>query len=155
IVANDFAAADPYRAATHNKGIMNGVDAVALATGNDWRAIEAAAHAYASRGGRYTSLTRWYKGPNGELVGEMDIPMKVGTVGGPLQSNPTVALNHRLLGVKSGRELAEVMGAVGLAQNFSALRALATDGIQQGHMTLHARSCAIAAEAPPELFDAL
>lgn len=155
IVANDFAAADPYRAATHNKGIMNGVDAVALATGNDWRAIEAAAHAFASRGGRYTSLTRWYKGPNGELIGEMEIPMKVGTVGGPLQSNPTVALNHRLLGVKSGRELAEVMGAVGLAQNFSALRALATDGIQQGHMTLHARSCAIAAEAPPELFEAL
>jgi hydroxymethylglutaryl-CoA reductase len=153
IIANDFASVDPYRAATHNKGIMNGVDAVALATGNDWRAIEAAAHAYAARSGRYTSLTRWYKGDKGELVGELEIPMKVGTVGGPLQSNPTVALNHRLLGVKSGRELAEVMGAVGLAQNFSALKALVTDGIQQGHMTLHARSVAVAAGAAPEIFD--
>lgn len=153
ILANDFACVDPYRAATHNKGVMNGVDAVALASGNDWRAIEAAAHAYAARGGRYTSLTRWYKGDNGELVGEIEIPMKVGIVGGPLQSNPTVALNHRLLDVKSGRELAEVMAAVGLAQNFSAIRALATEGIQQGHMTLHARSVAMAAGVPPELFD--
>src|ERR1700757_2660858 len=153
ILANEFATIDPYRAATHNKGVMNGVDAVALATGNDWRAIEAAAHAYAARGGRYTSLTRWYKGPNGELVGELDIPMKVGTVGGPLQSNATVALNLRLLGVKTARELAEVMGAVGLAQNFSALRALVTEGIQQGHMTLHARSVAVAAGATPEIFD--
>jgi hydroxymethylglutaryl-CoA reductase len=153
ILANEFASIDPYRAATHNKGVMNGVDAVALATGNDWRAIEAAAHAYAARGGRYTSLTRWFKGPQGELVGEMDIPMKVGTVGGPLQSNATVALNLRLLGIKSARELAEVMGAVGLAQNFSALRALVTEGIQQGHMTLHARSVAVAAGATPEIFD--
>ncbi|MBL6749944.1 MAG: hydroxymethylglutaryl-CoA reductase, degradative [Nevskia sp.] len=153
ILANEFASIDPYRATTHNKGVMNGVDAVALATGNDWRAIEAAAHAYAARGGRYTSLTRWYKGPNGELVGEIEVPLKVGTVGGPLQSNPTVALNLRLLGVKSARELAEVMGAVGLAQNFSALRALTTEGIQQGHMTLHARSVAIAAGATPEIFD--
>jgi hydroxymethylglutaryl-CoA reductase len=153
ILANEFASIDPYRAATHNKGVMNGVDAVALATGNDWRAIEAAAHAYAARGGRYTSLTRWYKGPNGELVGELDIPMKVGIVGGPLQSNATVALDLRLLGVKTGRELAEVMGAVGLAQNFSALRALVTDGIQQGHMTLHARSVAVAAGATAEIFD--
>ncbi len=153
ILATDFARVDPYRAATHNKGVMNGVDAVALASGNDWRAIEAAAHAYAARSGRYTSLTRWYKGDNGELVGEIEMPMKVGTVGGPLQSNPTVALNQRLLGVKSGRELAEVMAAVGLAQNFSALRALTTDGIQQGHMTLHARSVAIAAGVPAELFD--
>jgi len=153
ILANEFASIDPYRAATHNKGVMNGVDAVALATGNDWRAIEAAAHAYAARGGRYTSLTRWYKGPNGELVGELDIPMKVGIVGGPLQSNATVALDLRLLGVKTGRELAEVMGAVGLAQNFSALRALVTEGIQQGHMTLHARSVAVAAGATAEIFD--
>lgn len=153
VLANDFACIDPYRAATHNKGVMNGVDAVALATGNDWRAIEAAAHAFAARSGRYTSLTRWYTGDAGELVGEIEIPMKVGTVGGPLQSNPTVALNHRLLGVESGRELAEVMAAVGLAQNFSALRALTTDGIQQGHMTLHARSVAMAAGTPPELFD--
>ena len=159
IIANDFASVDPYRAATHNKGVMNGVDAVALATGNDWRAIEAAAHAYAARGGRYTSLTRWYRGTvEGErdaLVGELEIPMKVGTVGGPLQSNPTVALNHRLLGAKTGCELAEVMGAVGLAQNFSALRALVTDGIQQGHMTLHARSVAVAAGATAEVFDEL
>lgn len=153
ILATEFASLDPYRAATHNKGVMNGVDAVALATGNDWRAIEAAAHAYAARSGRYTSLTRWFKGEHGELVGEIEMPMKVGTVGGPLQSNPTVALNHRLLGVKSARELAELMGCVGLAQNFSAIRALATEGIQQGHMTLHARSVAMAAGAPPEIFE--
>ncbi|MCK9539635.1 hydroxymethylglutaryl-CoA reductase, degradative [Dokdonella sp.] len=153
ILANEFASLDPYRAATHNKGIMNGVDAVALATGNDWRSIEAAAHAYAARGGRYTALTRWFKGEQGALVGELDMPMKVGTVGGSLQSNATVALNLRLLGVKSARQLAEVMGAVGLAQNFSALRALVTEGIQQGHMTLHARSVAITAGASAEIFD--
>ncbi|QOC23349.1 hydroxymethylglutaryl-CoA reductase, degradative [Wenzhouxiangella sp. AB-CW3] len=153
IVANDFARVDPYRAATHNKGIMNGVDAVALATGNDWRAIEAGAHAYAARGGRYTSLTSWTCADNGDLLGELEIPLKVGTVGGPLQTNPTVALNLRMLGVESARELAEVMGAVGLAQNFSAIRALVTEGIQQGHMTLHARSVATAAGVPPELFD--
>lgn len=153
ILANDFATVDPYRAATHNKGVMNGVDAVALATGNDWRAIEAAAHAYAARNGRYSALTRWYLGGDGELIGELEIPMKVGTVGGPLQSNATVALNHRLLGARSARELAEVMVAVGLAQNFSALKALVTDGIQQGHMTLHARSCALAAGATPEIFE--
>jgi hydroxymethylglutaryl-CoA reductase len=153
VLANEFACVDPYRATTHNKGVMNGVDAVALATGNDWRSIEAAAHAYAARGGRYTSLTRWYKGEQGELVGELEMPMKVGIVGGSLQSNATVALDLRLLGVKSARELAEVMGAVGLAQNFSALRALVTDGIQQGHMTLHARSVAITAGATAEIFD--
>ncbi|WP_376689857.1 hydroxymethylglutaryl-CoA reductase, degradative [Wenzhouxiangella sp. EGI_FJ10409] len=153
IVANDFARIDPYRAATHNKGIMNGIDAVALATGNDWRAIESGAHAYAARGGRYASLTQWYKDDDGALVGELEIPIKVGTVGGPLQTNPTVALNMRMLGVESARELAEVMGAVGLAQNFSAIRALVTEGIQQGHMTLHARSVATAAGTPPELFD--
>ena len=153
IVANDFARVDPYRAATHNKGIMNGIDAVALATGNDWRAIEAGAHAYAARGGRYTALTQWARGDNGDLVGELEVPIKVGTVGGPLQTNPTVALNLRMLGVQSARELAEVMGAVGLAQTFSALRALVTEGIQQGHMTLHARSVATAAGVPSELFD--
>ncbi|HET7676134.1 MAG TPA: hydroxymethylglutaryl-CoA reductase, degradative [Gammaproteobacteria bacterium] len=153
ILANDLAIVDPYRAATHNKGIMNGVDAVALATGNDWRALEAAAHAYAARGKTYTSLTRWYKNANGDLVGSIEIPMKVGTVGGPLQSNLTVAVNHRMLGIKSARELAELMGAVGLAQNFSALRALVTEGIQQGHMTLHARSVAMAAGASAEIFD--
>jgi hydroxymethylglutaryl-CoA reductase len=153
IIAGDFADVDPYRAATHNKGIMNGIDAVALATGNDWRAVEAGAHAYAARGSHYTSLTRWYKDDEGCLVGEIEIPLKVGIVGGSLGSNPTVALNLRLLQVESARELAEVMGAVGLAQNFAALRALATEGIQQGHMTLHARSIVTAAGAPPELFD--
>lgn len=153
IVANDFARVDPYRAATHNKGIMNGVDAVALATGNDWRAIEAGAHAYAARGGHYTAMTRWEKADNGDLIGELEIPIKVGIVGGPLQTNPTVALNLRMLGVESARELAEVMGAVGLAQNFSAIRALVTGGIQQGHMTLHARSVATAAGVPADLFD--
>lgn len=152
ILANDLAVVDPYRAATHNKGIMNGIDAVALATGNDWRAIEAAAHAYAARNGQYSSLTRWYKDADGNLVGELEVPMKVGTVGGPLQSNPSVAINHRMLDVNSARELAEIMGAVGLAQNFSALRALVTDGIQQGHMTLHARSVAMAAGTPAHLF---
>ncbi len=153
IIAGEFADIDPYRAATHNKGIMNGIDAVALATGNDWRAVEAGAHAYAARGSRYTSLTSWRKDDEGNLVGEIELPLKVGIVGGSLQSNPTVALNLRLLGVKSARELAEVMGAVGLAQNFAALRALATEGIQHGHMTLHARSVVSAAGAPAELFD--
>jgi len=155
IIASEFAAIDPYRAATHNKGIMNGIDAVTLATGNDWRAIEAGAHAYAARGSRYTSLSRFYQNNDGDLVGELEIPIKVGTVGGPLQSNPTVALNLRLLDVKSARELAEVMAAVGLGQNFSALRALATDGIQKGHMSLHARSVAMAAGAPPEIFNSV
>jgi hydroxymethylglutaryl-CoA reductase len=153
ILANDMARVDPYRAATHNKGIMNGVDAVAIATGNDWRAIEAAAHAYAARGSHYTSLTKWYRNEAGDLVGELEMPMKVGTVGGPLQSNPAVRIGHRILSVASARELSEVMGAVGLAQNFSALRALSTEGIQRGHMTLHARTVAMAAGTPPELFD--
>ena len=153
IIAAEFANIDPYRAATHNQGIMNGIDAVALATGNDWRAVEASAHAYAARGNNYTSLTRWYKDNAGCLVGEIELPLKVGIVGGSLESNPTVDLNLRLLNVASARELAEVMGAVGLAQNFAALRALVTEGIQQGHMTLHARSVVSAAGTPPELFD--
>lgn len=153
ILANDLATVDPYRAATHNKGIMNGVDAVAIATGNDWRAIEAAAHAYASRDGRYRALTRWYKGDEGELVGEIEIPMKVGTVGGSLETNPSVRINHRLLGSPNAPELAGIMAAIGLAQNFAALRALSTDGINQGHMTLHARSVASTANIPEPLFD--
>ncbi|MBC7794388.1 MAG: hydroxymethylglutaryl-CoA reductase, degradative [Clostridia bacterium] len=153
ILANDMARVDPYRAATHNKGIMNGVDAVAIATGNDWRAIEAAAHAYAARGSHYTSLTNWYRNEAGDLVGELDIPMKVGTVGGSLESNPAVKIGRRILNITKARELAEVMGAVGLAQNLSALRALSTEGIQRGHMTLHARSVAMAAGVPTELFD--
>ena len=153
ILANEFASIDPYRAATHNKGIMNGIDAVALATGNDWRAIEAGAHAWAARGTHYASLTQWTRGADGSLVGQLEIPIKVGIVGGPLQSNPTVGMNLRMLGVQSARELAEVMGAVGLAQNFSAIRALVTEGIQQGHMTLHARTVVAAAGAGPEIFE--
>jgi hydroxymethylglutaryl-CoA reductase len=111
VLANDFAVVDPYRAATHNKGIMNGIDAVAIATGNDWRAIEAAAHAYAARSGKYASLTQWYKDDQGNLVGEINIPLKVGTVGGNLQSNPAVPVVHRILGKPSARELAQVMWA--------------------------------------------
>lgn len=153
IIAADFAHADPYRAATHNKGIMNGVDAVALATGNDWRALEAGAHAYAARHGRYGSLTEWWKDEDGNLRGRIEMPMKVGIVGGPLESNPAVAMHLRLLGVESATELAEVMAAVGLAQNFAALRALATDGIQTGHMTLHARTVVKAAGTPAEHFN--
>jgi len=153
VIASDFACVDPYRAATHNKGIMNGIDAVALATGNDWRAIEAGAHAYAARLGRYGSLSQWWQDQDGNLHGRIELPLKVGIVGGPLESNPGVEMNLRILGVKSARELAEVMAAVGLAQNFAALRALATEGIQTGHMTLHARSVVKAAGAPPEFFD--
>jgi hydroxymethylglutaryl-CoA reductase len=132
---------------------MNGIDAVAIATGNDWRAIEAAAHAYASRGPSYTSLTHWDQNDKGDLLGSLEIPLKVGIVGGPLESNPSVEITHRMLNINSAKELAEVMSAVGLAQNFAALRALSTEGIQQGHMTLHARSVAAAASAPPELFE--
>ncbi len=153
ILANHFAAVDPYRAATHNKGIMNGIDPVAIATGNDWRAIEAGAHAYAARGHVYTSLTNWYKDEEGNLIGNIELPIKVGTVGGPLQSNPAVKVVHKILGVESARELAELMGAVGLAQNFAALRALVTEGIQRGHMSLHARSVAKAANVPEGIFD--
>ena len=153
VLANDLALVDPYRAATHNKGIMNGVDAIAIATGNDFRAIEAAAHAYAARSGRYRGLTRWHQTETGDLAGEIEMPMKVGTVGGSLETNPTVRLNHRLLGSPNAAELAAVMGAVGLAQNYAALRALSTAGIQQNHMTLHARSVASAAGVPAEHFD--
>ena len=153
IIASDFAHADPYRASTHNKGIMNGVDALALATGNDWRAIEAGAHAYASRLGRYTALSKWSKNDKGDLIGQIELPIKVGIVGAPIESNPAVALNLRILNVDSATELSKVMAAVGLAQNFSALKALATDGIQKGHMTLHARSVVKAADTPHHLFD--
>ena len=153
VLASDLAQVDRYRAATHNKGIMNGVDAVAIATGNDFRAIEAAAHAYAARDGSYRGLTRWRKDGDGALVGAIEMPMKVGTVGGSLETNPTVRLNHRLLGSPNAAELAAVMGAVGLAQNYAALRSLATAGIQQNHMTLHARSVASAAGVPEALFD--
>ncbi len=153
IMAGEFATVDPYRAATHNKGIMNGVDPIAIATGNDWRAIEAGAHAFAARSGRYTSLTKWSADESGNLCGSLEMPIKVGIVGTVVDSNPTAALNIRLLGVKSATELAQVMGAAGLAQNFAAIRALATEGIQKGHMTLHARSVVTAAGAPQEIFD--
>ncbi len=141
-----LAEADPYRATTHNKGIMNGIDAVLIATGNDWRAVEAGAHAYAARSGRYTSLSRWWA-DDGDLRGELEMPMAVGIVGGATQVHPTAKACLAVLGVKSARELAEVVVSVGLAQNLAALRSLATEGIQRGHMSLHARQVAIAAGA--------
>ncbi len=138
---------DPYRAATHNKGIMNGVTAVVLATGNDTRAVEAGAHAYAARGGSYLPLTRWEKDENGDLVGTIEMPVAVGLVGGATRSHPVARAVIKILGVRTARELSEVIAAVGLAQNFAALRALATEGIQRGHMRLHAKNIAIAAGA--------
>jgi hydroxymethylglutaryl-CoA reductase len=148
-----LAVADPYRAATHNKGIMNGIDAVVIATGNDWRAVEAGAHSYAARGGRYTSLSTWQLDGSGNLVGTLELPMAVGTVGGATRVHPTAKAALKLLGVRSARELAEVIAAVGLAQNLAALRALATEGIQSGHMKLHARQVAVAAGAEGEMVD--
>jgi hydroxymethylglutaryl-CoA reductase len=142
-----FAAADPYRAATHNKGIMNGVDPVVIATGNDWRAIEAGAHAYAARSGRYTSLSTWGKDEAGNLVGTLEMPMAVGIVGGATRVHPGAQAALKLMGVRTAAELAEVIVSIGLAQNLAALRALATEGIQRGHMSLHARQVAIAAGA--------
>lgn len=155
IAAWAFAAADPYRAATHNKGIMNGVDAVVIATGNDWRAIEAGAHAYAARGGRYTSLSTWGVGDQGNLVGTLEMPMAVGVVGGATKVHPTARAALALMGVTSASELAEIIVSVGLAQNLAALRALATEGIQRGHMSLHARQVAIAAGAQGEMIELL
>lgn len=151
IAAWAFAAADPYRAATHNKGIMNGVDAVVMATANDWRAIEAGAHAYAARSGRYTSLSTWGKDEQGNLLGTLEMPMAVGIVGGATRVHPAAQAAIRLMGVKTAGELAEIIVSVGLAQNLAALRALATEGIQRGHMSLHARQVAIAAGAAGEL----
>jgi len=145
-----FAAADPYRAATHNKGVMNGVDAVVIATGNDWRAVEAGAHAYAARSGRYTSLSRWSRGEEASLEGLLEMPMAVGIVGGATRVHPGARAALQLMGVTTARELAEVIVSVGLAQNLAALRALATEGIQRGHMGLHARQVAMAAGARGE-----
>jgi hydroxymethylglutaryl-CoA reductase len=142
-----FAAADPHRAATHNKGIMNGIDPVVIATGNDWRAIEAGAHAYAARTGRYTSLSVWEKDMDGNLVGTLQMPLAVGIVGGATKVHPTAQAALKILDVASARELAEIIVCVGLAQNLGALRALATEGIQRGHMSLHARQVAVAAGA--------
>jgi hydroxymethylglutaryl-CoA reductase len=153
IEAAVFAEIDPYRATTHNKGVMNGIDAVAIATGNDWRAIEAGAHAYVCRGGRYTSMTQWWQDEEGNLRGSIQLPMAVGIVGGATKSHPTARVAMKILAVQTARELAEVMVSVGLAQNFAAIRALATEGIQQGHMTLHARQLAMAAGATGDLIN--
>ncbi len=147
VAAWAFAAADPYRAATHNKGIMNGVDAVVIATGNDWRAVEAGAHAYAARSGRYTSLSTWALDRDGNLVGTLELPLALGIVGGATRVHPTAQVALKILGVRTARELAEIVASVGLAQNLAALRALATEGIQRGHMRLHARQVALAAGA--------
>jgi len=142
-----LAIVDPYRAATHNKGIMNGIDPLVTATGNDWRAIEAGAHAFAARGGRYTSLTRWEIGAGGRLVGTIELPMALGLVGGATRTHPAARVALKLLAVQTAQELAEIAACVGLAQNLAALRALATEGIQRGHMALHARNVAITAGA--------
>lgn len=147
IEAYAFAAADPYRATTHNKGIMNGVDAVVIATGNDWRAIEAGAHAYAARSGKYTSLSQWGTDRAGNLIGTLEMPMAVGIVGGATKVHPSARAALKIMGIQSARELAEIIVSVGLAQNFAAIRALATEGIQRGHMSLHARQLAMAAGA--------
>jgi hydroxymethylglutaryl-CoA reductase len=149
VEAGAFAEADPYRAATHNKGIMNGIDAVAIATGNDWRAIEAGAHAYASRDGRYTSLTRFWRDEEGNLRARIELPLAVGTVGGATRVHPAAGVALKILGTASASELAGIIAAVGLAQNFAAVRALATEGIQRGHMRMHARQIALAAGAAP------
>lgn len=159
VEAYALAAVDPYRAATHNKGIMNGIDAVVMATGNDWRAIEAGAHAYAARDGVYRSLSTWSYAPGddpghgGALVGTLEVPLAVGIVGGATRVHPLARFALQLMGVKSARELAEIIAAVGLAQNLAAIRALATEGIQKGHMALHARQVATAAGALPHEVD--
>jgi len=150
-----FAEADPYRAATHNKGIMNGVDAVLLATGNDWRAVEAGAHAYAARDGRYKSLSTWTTTEDGSLKGSLTLPLAIGIVGGSTRVHPGVRTNLKLMGVQCVSELGEIIAAVGLAQNLAALRALATEGIQKGHMRLHARQVAMAAGANTEQVEPL
>lgn len=150
-----FAEVDPYRAATHNKGIMNGVDAVVIATGNDWRAIEAGAHAYAARSGRYTSLSTWGCDASGSLAGTLEMPMAVGIIGGATKVHPAARAALKLMGVTTANQLAEIIVSVGLAQNLAALRALATEGIQRGHMSLHARQVAIAAGAQGEQINRL
>ncbi|MEW9674159.1 hydroxymethylglutaryl-CoA reductase, degradative [Ammoniphilus sp. 3BR4] len=147
VSAYRFAALDPYRAATHNKGIMNGISAVVLATGNDTRAVEAGAHAYAARSGRYTSLSVWEKNQAGDLVGTLELPMAVGIIGGATAVHPKVKSNLKILGIESAKRLAEIIASVGLAQNLTALRALASEGIQKGHMKLHAKNIAMMAGA--------
>ena len=151
--ASAFAAADPYRAATHNKGVMNGTIAVVLATGNDHRAIEAGAHAYAAFNGPYTTISNWTKNDNGDLQGSIELPMAVGLIGGAVKTHPIARISMKILGVKSASEFGEVLAAVGLAQNLAALRALASEGIQRGHMSLHARNIAVTAGARPDQID--
>jgi hydroxymethylglutaryl-CoA reductase len=146
VAASEFAEADPYRAATHNKGIMNGIDAVVIATGNDFRAVEAGAHAYAALSGRYRPLSVWRR-DGLDLVGELRLPLALGIVGGTLRVHPAARVALSLLRVDSADDLALIAASVGLASNLAALRALATEGIQRGHMSLHARSVAVAAGA--------
>ncbi len=157
--ASEFAELDPYRAATHNKGVMNGISSVCIASGNDWRALEAGAHAYCCQDGQYRPMATWHleedEDGQGYLVGQLTIPVQLGTVGGPTKLHPTVKVAHRILDIDSAAQLGEVMGAVGLAQNLAALKALATEGIQSGHMSLHARSVAATAGATDEEMDEL
>ncbi len=153
ILAYQFADNDEYRAVTHNKGIMNGIIAVANATGQDTRAIEAAAHAYAAKTGKYHSLTQWSKNSDGNLIGKIEVPLSVGIVGGIINVHPTAKVCTKILQIQSASELACVIVAVGLAQNLSAIRALASEGIQKGHMKLHARNIASAAGAKPDQID--
>lgn len=145
--AYEFAVVDQFRCATHNKGIMNGIDAVVIACGNDWRAVEAGAHAYAAYGTKYRPLTKYYENSDGDLMGEIELPMAVGTIGGAVRSHPLAAIALKILGVKNARELSQLIAAVGLAQNFAALRALSTEGINLGHMKLHGRNIAVMAGA--------
>lgn len=155
VAATRYAQLDPYRAATHNKGIMNGIDSVLIATGNDARAVEAGAHAYASRSGQYRSMSNWTLDASGTLIGELTLPMPVGTVGGAISVLPMAKANQELLKCQSASDLARVIVAVGLAQNFSALKALVSDGIQKGHMSLHAKSLAIQVGATGKEIEAL
>jgi hydroxymethylglutaryl-CoA reductase len=149
----NLAAIDPYRAATHNKGIMNGIDSVIIATGNDFRAIEAGAHAYAARSGQYTSLSHYFKDKNGDLVGELELPMAIGIIGGAGNIHPKAKVCKKILGIKTAKELAEIVVSVGLAQNFAAVFALSTVGIQKGHMSLHAKNIAVMAGAKGDQID--
>lgn len=151
--AYEFAASDPYRAVTHNKGIMNGIDPVVIATGNDWRAVEAGAHAYAAKDGQYRSMSTWSVDGAGNLVGELELPMSIGIVGGASRVHPMAQIAYKLLHVESAKELAQVIVTVGLAQNLGALKALVTDGIQKGHMALHSRTVAMAAGATGDMVD--
>ncbi len=153
VYASAFAAADPYRAATHNKGALNGIIAVVLATGNDHRAIEAGAHAYAALNGKYTSISQWTKNKSGDLEGIIELPMAVGLIGGAVKTHPIARIAMKILDVKSANEFGEVLAAVGLAQNLGALRALSNEGIQRGHMSLHARNIAVTAGAKDQMVD--